>query len=280
MIIERALRAIASTLLLAVVAAGQPALAEAPRLGSCYTMVPQLGVKAPDVQRDLLVLMDQTVEFDPEFRTDVTRHVLDFMKPGDKIILVAFSSYGENRYTRIVLEASLDLPIKDADRYYIGKYILQRFDSCMTQQKEAVAGYIRSKMGQVFSGSTQSLEHTEIVGTINQLAVQGRANRGAKHYWLLVSDMLENSSVTSFYKNGQIRVIDPQQELGKFRSVRQVANLAGARVFVAGAGFSQKDKFVPETVMQPLEKFWTDYFAAANAQLVEFGRPMLLRPIE
>ena len=32
--------------------------------------------------------------------------------------------------------------------------------------------------------------------------------------------------------------------------------------------------------MLALEKFWADYFKAANADLIEFGKPQLLRAVE
>lgn len=102
---------------------------------------------------------------------------------------------------------------------------------------------------------------------------------------LLVSDMLENSSVTSFYANQAVRQINADKELKLVADNQLYGDFGGARVYVIGAGLLAEDAKHPKGIyrstqtMQALSKFWTGYFQKSNAELVEFGQPALLNPI-
>jgi len=98
---------------------------------------------------------------------------------------------------------------------------------------------------------------------------------------IIVSDMLENSSITSFYVGSRMRAIDPQAELLKIGNAGIKADFVGARVYVVGAGaISEKSadarSYRDPRAMLALEDFWRRWFSASHAEIVEFGKPMPL----
>ena len=102
----------------------------------------------------------------------------------------------------------------------------------------------------------------------------------------MVSDMLENSNITSFYApDTGPRKIDAAVELAKTDKAKVVTDYRGAKVYVIGAGVVPKSNkprsgnYRSQEIMAPLKSFWAQYFEKSNAKLVEFGQPLLLAPL-
>jgi len=97
--------------------------------------------------------------------------------------------------------------------------------------------------------------------------------------------MLENSSVSSFYANQGVRLLNPEKELMRVANDQLFGDFGGARVFVIGAGLlpdetnQTKGAYRSTQTMQVLARFWSEYFHKSNADLSEFGQPALLNPI-
>ena len=84
-----------------------------------------------------------------------------------------------------------------------------------------------------------------------------------------------------------MRKLDSAVELERVKSAGLIPDLKGVRVYVIGAGLlnTAGAKNVAESYRDPqtmlaLQNFWSGYFKAASAELVEFGKPQLLRPVE
>ena len=83
-----------------------------------------------------------------------------------------------------------------------------------------------------------------------------------------------------------VRRIDPAKEMKLVLDNQLIADFAGARLYVLGAGLlgddAKKNKAAyrdPKT-MQALSSFWKSYFDKSNAQLMEFGQPALLNQVK
>ena len=101
---------------------------------------------------------------------------------------------------------------------------------------------------------------------------------------LLASDMLENSSVSSFYLHNAVRRIDPQVEMKNATAAGLIGDFGGARVYVIGAGLlggdaKVKNAYRDTQTVSALKEFWTLYFQKSNASIGEFGAPALLGPV-
>jgi hypothetical protein len=97
--------------------------------------------------------------------------------------------------------------------------------------------------------------------------------------------MLENSSISSFYQNQSVRLIDPEKELSLVAKHDLFADFSGARVYVLGTGLipedskSNKNQYRDPKTMAALSTFWLQYFSKSNGRLMELGKPALLNPI-
>lgn len=126
------------------------------------------------------------------------------------------------------------------------------------------------------------------MGSLKELASRVRESKAANKIVFVVSDMLENSSISSFYSNRNVLMLDVNAEIKRAEGAQQIGDFGNARVFVLGAGLIQeaagsnsRDSGIyrdPKT-MAKLHDFWNQYFSLSKAKLVEFGAPALLRPI-
>lgn len=62
-------------------------------------------------------------------------------------------------------------------------------------------------------------------------------------------------------------------------------DFGGAKVYVIGAGLltedikNSKGVYRSPQIMQALSTFWKEWFKKSNAEVIEFGQPALLNPI-
>jgi hypothetical protein len=126
-------------------------------------------------------------------------------------------------------------------------------------------------------------------GSLKELSSRIRQSTAREKIVFLVSDMLENSGISSFYASKNVRAIEPAVELKKAQEAQVVGDFGGARVFVLGAGLVQgnaggKNKDIGvyrnPKAMSALRQFWDTYFEASHAVLAEFGAPALLSPVK
>jgi hypothetical protein len=129
--------------------------------------------------------------------------------------------------------------------------------------------------------ATNDLSKSDILAALKDISDKVRASPASDKVVLLASDMLENSSVSSFYSHNAVRRIDPKAEMMKATAAGLIGDFGGARVYVIGAGLLAGDAKVknayrdPQT-MSALKEFWTLYFQKSNASIGEFGAPALL----
>lgn len=257
-----------------------PAFAAQQEIGSCYDAIKIQDVETPELKRELFVIVDQTVEFDKRLQEQAFQKVMKFLSPGDRIVVVSFSAYVADRYTDVVFDGVLDARLEDEDRYNISKKVLRVLDKCYQVQDAGVRQSVGKNLLSIFQNATTKLPNTELIGNLSLLGRDVMRNaRTDERYVLVVSDMLEHSSITSFYRGGKLRTVDAQSELGKVQDADMLADFEGASVYVLGAGYSLKGVYRAATEMRSIENFWRAYFEAANASIGEFGSPALIGDI-
>lgn len=62
------------------------------------------------------------------------------------------------------------------------------------------------------SESNNEIPHSDIISSIKRISGHIDYEFSEKKWVLIISDMLENLSMTSFYKNGEVRILDPEGE--------------------------------------------------------------------
>jgi hypothetical protein len=242
--------------------------------GSCYGALQDIKPVTIPV-RELFILVDQTFSPNDALRQQVDKLVQEYMRAGDRITLVGFSANTGGQYTNILLSGMLDIPVPESLRYQQSKKSLGRFDACLLRQNALAHQAVRQQLQAALSGLPDTPK-TELLGNLGRISSQLVAPSPARQKSvLLVSDMLENSSIDSFYKSGKLRQLDPVATLDNARKHRVLGQWQGTRLYVCGAG-GISEHYVDEQKLSALRAFWQQYFGATGGQMAGWGQPALL----
>lgn len=251
---------------------------------SCYHS--KLPAQNTTPQTELFIVVDQTTLLDDGLKQSVANQIRPFLVAGNRVSVVVFSAYTQGRYTQILASSQLDHTLPLALRNSVSKPVLEKFDQCLNRQPAVAAQTIGAALRQGFEGISTDIAKSDIYASLKDISGLVRQSSSAQRVVLLVSDMLENSSITSFYANNSVRKIDPTQELQLAEKNQLIADFAGARIYVLGAGLlpksgaTNKAQYRDPKTMQALSFFWKEYFQKSNAKLIEFGAPALLTQIK
>lgn len=255
---------------------------------SCYE-ANKIQVSRPKIDTEIIVLVDQTTPLDESLQQQVRENVGRLVSGNSAFAIGNFSSFGQGRYLELqtagIIEGGLQQPVRDS----ISVKTVRNFDQCMSAQLEYARKTAAKALNKALAGTSADLKKSDILGALKEISGRVRQSEAKSKILFLVSDMLENSSITSFYSNQNVRLIEPSTEFEKAKLNKMLGDFGGAKVFVLGAGLVQelkggknKDSGVyrdPKS-MSALKLFWEKYFEASNATLVEFGAPALINPVK
>lgn len=256
---------------------------------SCY-VANKLSIPAPQPEREIFILLDQTTPLDSTLQRAVMENVGRLVQPGTAFSIATFSSFGQGRYLELLASGALEVPLPEDARSSIGVKVLRSFDACLAGQQNFARNMAAGALQKAIAGISPDYAKSDVMASIKEMSTRVRQSEAPSKVLFLVSDMLENSGISSFYANRNVRALNAATELQKAESAGMLADLAGARVFVLGAGLVQdvqskgtaKDSGIyrdPKT-MAALKDFWRQYFQRSNAQLQEFGMPALMVPVQ
>jgi hypothetical protein len=251
---------------------------------SCYDK--KLPAKNLVADSEIFVAIDQTTPLDLALKQSIADNLKPFLSAGNGFSVLTFSAYTQGRYTQVVTSGRLDPALDSAQRDDISKPVLSKFDQCMARQPQLAAQLAGGALRASFDGSSSEIAKSDVLASLKGMSVKVKNSSAKDKVVLLVSDMLENSSVSSFYANQgtAVRKIDVEVEMKLVNDNQLVADFGGARVYVIGAGLLPDDaakakRYRDPKTMQALTAFWKSYFDKSNAKLIEFGQPALLNPI-
>jgi len=254
---------------------------------SCYAANK---IASPKVAYDQLiyVLIDQTVLLDATLQRSVLDNVQSMMKPGTKFVIAAFSAFSQGHYLNVLHTGIIERPISVADEGNVVMSRLRDFRTCMQQQLVYSQRLALAATSQVLKSGTSSLDQSDILMALKSVSPAVAQDKAAHKVVFVVSDGLENSSVTSFYAHNAVRHVNPDVELKKAQDSNLLGDFGSARVYVLGAGVMQpasngstaeRNGYRDPKTLLDLKQFWSGYFSRSHAQLVEFGEPALLEPL-
>jgi hypothetical protein len=263
----------------------RPAIAAG--IPSCYDMV-KIPKPATPPKTDLVVLVDQTTLLDDRLKNQVIENVQRNIEGGNAFSIIVFSAFINNKYTEQVAYGMIDYPMLQAQRDDTGKVTLRKFDTCLSQQQAYAKKLVAKVLAESFATTNERIERSDILAALADVSkVTVQSSKSPNKVVFMVSDMLENSSVTSFYAHNIVSMINHEAEFKKVLDANLRANFGGAKIFVLGAGIIPVDlkhpslrSYRPTKTMQALKSFWQSYFQKSNAVLVEFGQPALLGKVE
>jgi len=246
---------------------------------SCYNIV-ETGQPAQKAKRELVVVIDQTAKFDAGLQETANQKIQKFIKSGDRVVLVSFSAYVKDRYSEVVLDATLDQDIPENKKFTTGKVVLAKMAKCLQEQEAATRNLVAGHLKKIFDGASVNLPNTEILGTLTMLSREFlSAKKADRQYLLIISDMLEHSATTSFYANNKVRKIEPDKEIDKTRAASMIGSLGGIDVYVHGAGYTDDGKYKSSVEMKAIEEFWGKWIRLSGGALRGYGAPSLFPEI-
>ncbi|WP_331344174.1 hypothetical protein [Cellvibrio sp. UBA7661] len=270
---------------LSLLASGAAIAAPKGLLPNCYTYANLSAPNAPPTV-ELFVLIDQTTPLGSNLQQAAADIIKPFLKQGNAFSIIQFSAFTQGHYTDVLASERLSQLIEQKERNAIGKVQLAKFDKCMSVQGANAAKIAGAALRKAYAGTTSDMAKSDILFSLKDISIMINRSDANEKVVLLVSDMLENSSITTFYANRGVRKIDPAKEYSLVKSNNLLGDFGGARIYVMGAGLLSDDAKLAKGVyrdpktMLVLQQFWKNYFQNANGELIEFGQPALLNPVQ
>jgi len=255
---------------------------EVPFPKTSYEAIGKRGELLDEPRAVLFVLMDETTSLNkhPKVPRLVQELAVNWLSPGRAVQVIRFSAYVPGRSAEIVTGGRLDPEPSDDFIDNIRRSERVKFKRLHKRQAHAAKARTAKAIRKVFDAYSTDIPKSEILFNMHRLSEHIRKYESPQKVVLLVSDMLENSSVTSFYLAGGIRKIDPETEIERARSKGLIGDFGeNVRVYVVGLGFGAKGYLDSDRVSK-LKTFWQQYFEYGNASVEEFGAPLLFGELE
>lgn len=273
--------ALATGILFAAAAGVFPHSAEA---RDCYKES-KLKVTPEPLAKELFVFIDETTVLDESIRQAVVKQVTALVDNNSAFQVAKFSAFIKGHYAEVIGSGRVDGDIPAKVRDDEAPVKLRAFDTCrVLSLKESKTTAMQLTQATMASANT-GIAKSDIMMALKDLSEPVRNSKAERRIVLLVSDMLENSSLSSFYSKNNVRQIDPNAEMAKVEKGGMLGDFGGAEIYVVGAGIIPETGKALETyrsspTMGALESFWRSYFAEANSSLRGFGKPALLEQIK
>ena len=251
---------------------------------SCYDIYKSSVKPNVAIERAVFVLVDETTIFNEKLQEQIIKNTLSKIAPANYIYIGKFSAFIDNHYNEKMFEFKIDIPLSSDQRYYERKDTLAKIDKCLKDQQGYVSGQIVQSIKKSFLNPNDDIAKSDVLYALQDFGQNVISQVEAKEkIVILASDMLENSTITSFYAKGATRLIQPETELNKIEKSNLFSNFDNSKIYVIGTGLiSSKDNnktYRDPKILASLKDFWTKYFVKSNGNLVEMGQPALKNDI-
>lgn len=247
---------------------------------SCYDSL-KIDNPHTSTERELFILVDQTTELDKNMMKYTYKNMMKYMKNGYGVTIASFSSNSNGKYTDIAYSGRLESLLADSAKHDISKKKLRKYKGCMNGQYKFAKKKATKALVHILKGANKKLPHSDILKSLNDISKHIiKPSKAKKKVVLLVSDMIEHSSITSFYSGGSLKKINTEKEMEKLKKSGYTTDFDGSNIYVIGAGIIGSKGYRTSSILKNLTTFWEAYFSANNATLRAIGTPMLLQDIE
>jgi len=247
---------------------------------SCYKAL-KIDNPSGDAQKELFILVDQTTPIDKNMMVYTYKNMMKFIRNGYAVTIASFSSNARGKYTDVAYSGKLEALLPDSAKRDIAKKQLRKYEGCMNGQYKYARKRATKALVQVLKGANKKLPHSDIIKSLADISKHIIVPSSAKKkVVLIVSDMIEHSSITTFYSKGSLRKIQSETEMAKVKKSGYTADFDHADIYVIGAGMVGKSSYRDSKTLKALTAFWKNYFDSSNANLEAIGTPMLLEEIK
>lgn len=247
---------------------------------SCYKALKMVNPD-PVPAKELFILIDQTTPIDKNMMIFTYKNMMKYIKNGYAVTIASFSSNANGKYTDLAYAGKLEALLPDNAKFDIAKKSLRKYEGCMNGQYRFAKKKATKALVRTLKGANKKLPHSDIIKSLDDISDHIIKPSTAKEkVVLLVSDMIEHSSITSFYAKGSLKKVNTKTEMDKVKKSDYMADFDGAKVYVIGAGMVGKNSYRDSNTLKALTDFWKSYFQATHAKLQAIGTPMLLEDVE
>jgi hypothetical protein len=136
---------------------------------SCY-VAEHMPYKPASPSHLIYVLLDQTVQLDPDLQASVLHNLDGVLGPGTKFVIAEFSAYSEGRYLSVVHTGIVEpsLPAREEGNVPLAR--LLGFKTCLREQQAFAVQMANQTVAAIFHGSTATLGHSDILAALDTIS--------------------------------------------------------------------------------------------------------------
>lgn len=234
------------------------------------------------------ILVDQTVVLNPDLQKEAVDNAVRLLGPGTKFVVAKFSAFSQDRYLDVMNTGIAESPMTPAQRNDVPIHTLDNFDACMKGQAGYAVKMVSGGMMLTMNGATSDLAQSDIMMALKTISEVVAHDTAKQKVVFVVTDGLENSSITSFYSKNSVKIIDAEKEMAVASSNNLMGNFGGAKVYMMGVGTmppaksgtrAEREGYRDPKTLNALDRFWHAYFDKSGAKLVGVGAPSLVSPV-
>lgn len=254
---------------------------------SCYAAT-HIQPQGKPYNRLVYIVVDQTVQLTPSLKQSVVNNTLRMLVPGSKFVIADFSAFSQGRYLSVLHSGIVEPPLAASRINSTPIQAAHALRRCLSLQHQFALRMVATTLKDVMNASTSSLDKSDVMLAMKVVSTAVSADPARYKTVFVVTDGLENSSITSFYANDAVRDIRPRSEMAKAAAAHMFGNFGGAWIYVLGSALmppathgtrAQLDGYRNPRTLLDLKRFWRDYFSRSDACLREFGEPALVEPV-
>lgn len=260
---------------------GYVGLMPAAKAEDCYR-TSRISAEHPAPARSVYLLLDETTVFDENLRKAIVGEALGLIAPGTEFTALKFSAFIQGHYTDVIARDTIESELNKQDKRTQVASRIADFDTCRTAHQIRFRREVQDKVVKALGGATSDIAKSDIMGSLKTVSALAKDSPAKTKTVILASDMLENSSVSSFYQAGSARKVNPAAEMAKASNAGTFGDFGGADVYVIGAGLipeipgKKMSGYRDSGTIEALKTFWSEWLEKSNAKLVDFGAPALV----
>lgn len=230
----------------------------------------------------LFIVADESVGFDRNMIMRANEMMVEWLEPGRSIEIIRFSSGVKGRYTEVVTSGRLDPEPSENFVNDLKRSELGRFQKFHRQQLRMAKVQAQKALLSIIQTSNKAVPYSDIISNMKHVSHHIQQFKANRKVILVISDMFENSSVTSFYSKGHVKNINPAREMKKVAEAGMHADFGkNTTVYILGLGYfwsgegSGEEKYLDPKRASKVADFWKQYFEVGHAQIGEIGMPLM-----
>lgn len=231
-----------------------------------------------EISYSVYIFIDETFKPDSAIKNQLYRSIHSLISPNNYFYIAKFSAFIDDNYNKKIYDIKIEDKMKNG--FFTSKTKLKKLDKCIKDQKNFAKIKLQNSIEEIFTNEKSDIPKSEILYALKDFSDIVKTQKSKKTIVIILSDMLENSSITSFYNQGSLRIINATDEIKKVEKADLFANFNGAYIYVIGAGFVGKGGYKNHKTLNHFKSFWQKYFLKSNSNLVEFAMPLLKSEIK